>query len=117
MPYGQPQIWWPKDGDECYICKKVFKMKIHKKQWLRKYADSLPGALFQLEIAFLKLIKPVVAFLEELCFRICAFLNYRKDQQILKEIKMRAAQLASGDYKVCGLLAEEIGKEILTLLK
>lgn len=32
----------------------------------------------------------------------------------LEYSKMRGVQLATGDYMVCGLLAEEIGKDLVT---
>lgn len=35
----------------------------------------------------------------------------------LSDISMRAGQIASGDYKACGLMAEQIGVEILYLTK
>ncbi len=41
----------------------------------------------------------------------------RPINEILSDIAMRAAQLASGDYKACGIMAEEIGKEILILVR
>lgn len=45
------------------------------------------------------------------------FSSERKSQRELrKELRMRAGQLASGDYKVCGHSAEEIGKELWFLL-
>lgn len=35
---------------------------------------------------------------------------------VLEEVKMRLAQIASSDYKACGVFAEDVAKEAFTKL-
>lgn len=45
------------------------------------------------------------------------FTPTQQPQPVSEDVKMRLAQIASGDYKACGLTAEEVAKDALAAIQ